>query len=86
MASSTSDTLLALDFDGVLCDSCGESSLSGWKVRDALCPQWIVHRPVRYTLTHRLFLSLRTDSLQKERDTTERESGGGACRYRRSAG
>lgn len=22
----------ALDFDGVVCDSCGESSLSAWKV------------------------------------------------------
>lgn len=26
------DKLWALDFDGVLCDSCGESALSGWKV------------------------------------------------------
>lgn len=25
--------LWALDFDGVACDSCGESSLSAWKVR-----------------------------------------------------
>ena len=24
-------TLYALDFDGVICDSVGESSLSGWK-------------------------------------------------------
>lgn len=38
MASSASDTLLALDFDGVLCDSCGESSLSGWKVRERPAP------------------------------------------------
>eukprot|EP00959_Pyramimonas_sp_CCMP1952_P078067 1632051-Pyramimonas_sp.AAC.1 len=29
---SASRSLLALDFDGVLCDSCPESSLSAWKV------------------------------------------------------
>jgi hypothetical protein len=31
-------TLYALDFDGVICDSVGESSLSGWKasVRQAV--------------------------------------------------
>ena len=29
-----SSQLWALDFDGVACDSCGESSLSAWKVRD----------------------------------------------------
>lgn len=27
----------ALDFDGVICDSCGESSLSAWKVSDFDC-------------------------------------------------
>lgn len=27
----------ALDFDGVICDSCGESSLSAWKVRNFDC-------------------------------------------------
>ena len=27
------DDVWALDFDGVACDSCGESSLSAWKVR-----------------------------------------------------
>lgn len=32
MTSASSD-LWALDFDGVTCDSCGESSLSAWKVR-----------------------------------------------------
>ena len=35
MASASSD-LWALDFDGVACDSCGESSLSAWKVRKAI--------------------------------------------------
>ncbi|CAG9463179.1 unnamed protein product [Pedinophyceae sp. YPF-701] len=29
----------ALDFDGVLCDSCGESSLSAWKAAEALWPE-----------------------------------------------
>ena len=33
MASSSSPPeLWALDFDGVVCDSCGESSISAWKV------------------------------------------------------
>jgi hypothetical protein len=30
--------LLALDFDGVICDSCGESSLSAWKAATKLWP------------------------------------------------
>ena len=29
---ATSGEVWALDFDGVACDSCGESSLSAWKV------------------------------------------------------
>jgi len=37
MANSKPD-LWALDFDGVVCDSCGESALSAWKVRKASCP------------------------------------------------
>lgn len=32
--------LYALDFDGVLCDSCGESSLSALKVITLLAPFW----------------------------------------------
>eukprot|EP00241_Pyramimonas_parkeae_P012464 CAMPEP_0114246426 /NCGR_PEP_ID=MMETSP0058-20121206/12454_1 /TAXON_ID=36894 /ORGANISM="Pyramimonas parkeae, CCMP726" /LENGTH=264 /DNA_ID=CAMNT_0001359607 /DNA_START=239 /DNA_END=1033 /DNA_ORIENTATION=+ len=32
-------SLLALDFDGVLCDSCGESSLSAWKAAEKLWPE-----------------------------------------------
>lgn len=28
----TGNQLIALDFDGVVCDSCGESSLSAFKV------------------------------------------------------
>lgn len=39
MSTSTSGSLLALDFDGVLCDSCGESSLSGWKATVKLWPE-----------------------------------------------
>ena len=31
--------LWALDFDGVVCDSVGESSLSAWKAATALWPQ-----------------------------------------------
>ena len=31
-SSSSSPELWALDFDGVVCDSCGESSISAWKV------------------------------------------------------
>jgi len=31
---SGSPELWALDFDGVACDSCGESSLSAWKVKE----------------------------------------------------
>lgn len=30
--------LLALDFDGVICDSCGESSLAAWKAATKLWP------------------------------------------------
>ena len=29
----------ALDFDGVICDSCGESAISGWKAAEALWPE-----------------------------------------------
>jgi len=29
---SMKESFWALDFDGVICDSCGESSLSAWKV------------------------------------------------------
>eukprot|EP00238_Polyblepharides_amylifera_P002717 CAMPEP_0196580380 /NCGR_PEP_ID=MMETSP1081-20130531/28593_1 /TAXON_ID=36882 /ORGANISM="Pyramimonas amylifera, Strain CCMP720" /LENGTH=263 /DNA_ID=CAMNT_0041900231 /DNA_START=251 /DNA_END=1042 /DNA_ORIENTATION=+ len=36
---TASNSLLALDFDGVLCDSCGESSLSAWKASEKLWPQ-----------------------------------------------
>mmetsp|Transcript_40753 Transcript_40753/g.68249 ORF Transcript_40753/g.68249 Transcript_40753/m.68249 type:complete len:338 (+) Transcript_40753:127-1140(+) len=36
---STSRSLLALDFDGVICDSCPESSLSGWKASVDLWPE-----------------------------------------------
>lgn len=32
-AAGQRDTLFALDFDGVLCDSVGESALSAWKAR-----------------------------------------------------
>ena len=31
--ASASKEVWALDFDGVACDSCGESSLSAWRVR-----------------------------------------------------
>lgn len=31
--------LWALDFDGVICDSCGESSLSAWKAATHLWPE-----------------------------------------------
>lgn len=30
--------LWALDFDGVICDSCGESALSAWKAAEKLWP------------------------------------------------
>lgn len=30
--------LWALDFDGVICDSCGESSMSAWKAASQLWP------------------------------------------------
>lgn len=32
LAGSTVDRVIALDFDGVVCDSVGESSLSAFKV------------------------------------------------------
>ncbi|KAL4538461.1 hypothetical protein Ndes2437A_g01479 [Nannochloris sp. 'desiccata'] len=38
MASDSSE-LWALDFDGVACDSCGESSLSAWKAASAVWPE-----------------------------------------------
>eukprot|EP00892_Ulva_mutabilis_P000803 jgi/Ulvmu1/10723/UM068_0008.1 len=31
--------LLALDFDGVVCDSCGESALSAWRAAEGLWPE-----------------------------------------------
>jgi hypothetical protein len=34
----TAHHLWALDFDGVVCDSCGESSLSAWKAAEKLWP------------------------------------------------
>ena len=38
-AHSTASTVLALDFDGVVCDSEPESSISGWKHAVALWPE-----------------------------------------------
>jgi hypothetical protein len=38
-APSTASTVLALDFDGVVCDSEPESSISGWKHAVALWPE-----------------------------------------------
>ena len=31
--------LWALDFDGVICDSCGESALSAWRAAEGLWPE-----------------------------------------------
>jgi hypothetical protein len=31
-AATASHRIIALDFDGVVCDSCGESSISAFKV------------------------------------------------------
>jgi hypothetical protein len=39
VAPSTASTVLALDFDGVVCDSEPESSISGWKHAVALWPE-----------------------------------------------
>lgn len=49
-AGAGGKSVYALDFDGVVCDSCGESSLSAWKVgrlsfwwqRRAACSVWRV--------------------------------------------
>ena len=38
-AASSTSTLFALDFDGVVCDSVGESSLSAWKHGVELWPE-----------------------------------------------
>ncbi|GLC38636.1 hypothetical protein PLESTB_000454800 [Pleodorina starrii] len=38
-SSSSSSKLIALDFDGVVCDSCGESSLSAFKAAAILWPE-----------------------------------------------
>ncbi|GMH34394.1 hypothetical protein BSKO_02228 [Bryopsis sp. KO-2023] len=38
-AADMNGELWALDFDGVICDSCGESSLSAWKAAAKLWPE-----------------------------------------------
>lgn len=38
-ASTAPHTVFALDFDGVLCDSVGESALAGWRAAERLWPQ-----------------------------------------------
>lgn len=47
----------ALDFDGVLCDSVGESSLSAWKAAEKLWPEiftkYDFHNTVFYFANHR---------------------------------
>ena len=46
MAAAKPD-VWALDFDGVACDSCGESSLSAWKVRELpAAERWCAHQPL----------------------------------------
>ena len=42
-SSNKTSTLFALDFDGVVCDSVGESSLSAWKHGVQLWPELFEH-------------------------------------------
>lgn len=39
--------LWALDFDGVVCDSCGESALSAWRAAEGLWPDMFAQDAVK---------------------------------------
>ena len=57
--ASSSSTLFALDFDGVVCDSVGESSLSAWKHGQQLWPEVFDARATE-TVKQRVVDALRT--------------------------
>lgn len=42
---SSKSELWALDFDGVVCDSCGESALSAWKVSEVILSDQFLPQP-----------------------------------------
>lgn len=47
VAAMATKQLWALDFDGVVCDSCGESALSAWRAAEGLWPDMFAEDVVK---------------------------------------